>query len=84
VAIDSAGIPADKLAEAKAAAVAEAAASGKPAQLLEKIAEGKMRKWTDDNTLMGQIYIREIDAKKPVRDYIPKGAKITAFQRFEL
>jgi len=84
IAIDAAGIPADKLGEAKAAAVAEAAASGKPAQLLEKIADGKMRKWIDDNTLMGQIYIREMDAKKPVRDYITKGAKITAFKRFEL
>ncbi len=84
VAIDAAGIPEDRLAQAKAAAVAEAAASGKPAQLLEKIAEGKMRKWIDDNTLMGQIYIREMDAKKPVRDYIPKGAKIIGFQRFEL
>lgn len=84
VAIDAAGIPSDKLAEAKAAAVAEAAASGKPEAIQPKIAEGKLRKWTDDNTLMGQIYIREIDAKKPVRDYIPKGAKITAFQRFEL
>lgn len=84
LAIDAAGIPADKLAEAKAAALAEAAASGKPEAIQPKIAEGKVRKWTDDNTLLGQIYIREMDAKKPVRDYIPKGAKITAFKRFEL
>jgi elongation factor Ts len=84
LAIDASGVPADKLAEVKTAAVAEAAATGKPAQILEKIAEGKVRKWTDDNTLMGQIYIREMDAKKPVRDYIPKGAKITAFKRFDL
>ncbi|MEX2213197.1 MAG: translation elongation factor Ts [Phycisphaeraceae bacterium] len=82
--VDSTGLPADKLAEAKAAAVAEAQASGKPANIAEKIAEGKVRKWTDDHTLMGQIYIREMDAKKPVRDYIPKGAKITAFRRFDL
>jgi elongation factor Ts len=82
--IDATGVPADKLAEVKAAAVAEAAATGKPAQILEKIAEGKVRKWTDDNTLLGQVYIREMDAKKPVRDYIPKGARITAFKRFDL
>lgn len=84
IGIDATSIPADKLAEAKAAATAEAAASGKPAQIIEKIAEGKVRKWVDDHTLMGQIYIREMDAKKPVRDYIPKGAKITAFRRYEL
>jgi len=82
--IDSSSIPADKLAEATATATAEAAASGKPAQIIPKIVEGKLRKWTDENTLMGQIYIREMDAKKPVRDYVPKGAKITAFKRFEL
>ena len=82
--VDKDGLPADKLAEAKAAAVEEAKASGKPPEIAEKIAEGKVRKWTDDHTLMGQIYIREMDAKKPVRDYVPKGAKITAFRRFDL
>ena len=84
LAIDAAGLPADQVAQVKAAAVAEAQASGKPAQILEKIAEGKVRKWTDDHTLLGQIYIREMDAGKPIRDYIPKGAKITAFKRYDL
>lgn len=84
IGIDAAGVPADKLAEVKATAAAEAAATGKPPQIAEKIAEGKTRKWVDDHTLMGQVYIREMDAKKPVRDYIPKGAKITAFKRFDL
>ena len=82
--IDEADIPADALAKAKADAVAEAEASGKPKEIAEKIAEGKTRKWIADHTLMGQVYVRELDAKKPIKDYIPKDAKITAFARREV
>lgn len=84
LAIDADGLPADKLAAAKQAAVDEAKASGKPDEIANKIAEGKIRKWTDDHTLMGQIYAREMEAKKPIRDYLPKGAKITGYERFVL
>jgi len=82
--VDESDIPAEALAEAKSAAVAEAEASGKPKQIAEKIAEGKTRKWIADHTLLGQIYVRDMDAKKPIGDYIPKGAKLTSFARFEV
>ncbi len=82
--IDRDDLPADQVETAKNAAVEEAAASGKPKEIAEKIADGKMRKWFDDHTLMGQVYVREMDAKKPIRDYIPDGAKITGYQKFEL
>ncbi len=59
----------------------EAPATGKPPEIAEKIAMGKMKKWQDELTLMGQTYIRELDAKKPVRDYLPKGTTITGFAR---
>lgn len=80
--IDKDGLPADQVEAAKKAFVEEAAATGKPAEIAEKIASGKMNKWISDNTLMGQVYIKEMDAKKPVKDYIPKGAAITEFVRF--
>ena len=81
LAVDAAGLPAEKLAEAKQQYTDEAAATGKPAEIAAKIAEGKMKKWTDENTLLGQVYIRELDAKKPVRDYLPSGATLTGFAR---
>lgn len=82
LAIDEAGLPADQLAAAKAAFVQEAADTGKPAEIAEKIAGGKMNKWVGDNTLLGQTYIKEMDAKKPVKHYLPKGTTITEFVRF--
>ncbi len=84
IAIDESGLPADKLAAAKEEFTKEAAESGKPPQIVEKMVEGKIRKWIDENTLMGQLYIREMDAKKPVRDYIPDGAKIICFERYAM
>jgi len=84
LAVDEAGLPKEQYDAAKAEAVGEAEASGKPKEIAEKIATGKMRKWIDDHTLLGQIYLREMDAKKPIRDYLPKGGKILKFVRHEL
>lgn len=84
MAIDESGLPQDQLETAKAEFVKEATESGKPPQIVEKMVEGKLVKWKDEHTLMGQLYIREMDAKKPVRDYIPKGAKVLEFHRYAL
>jgi elongation factor Ts len=80
--VDEAGLPAADLEKQRRDATEEAAATGKDAKFVERIAEGKLRKWVDDHTLLGQIYLRELDAKKPVRDYVPKGAKIVKFVRY--
>ncbi len=84
LAVDETALPADQLEEQKQAAVAEAKATGKPDQIAEKIAAGKLRKWIDEHTLLGQIYLRDMDAKKPVRNYLPKDARITHFVRYGL
>ncbi len=81
LAIDASGLPTEARDEAKKQFVEEAQATGKPAEIAEKIAGGKMKKWEDEQTLLGQTYIRELDAKKPVRDYLPKGTTITGFVR---
>ena len=81
IAVDADGRPADAAEAAKKQFVEEAQATGKPAEIAEKIAGGKMKKWQDENTLTGQVYIRELDAKKPIRDYLPGGTTITGFVR---
>ncbi len=81
-AIDESGMPADIVAETKAAAVKEAEASGKPAQIAEKIAEGKMRKFFEDNTLLGQKFVK--DDKKSVKEIVPAGVTITRFLRYQV
>jgi len=82
LAVDEAGLPAELVERQKSDAIEEAKQSGKPAEIAEKIAAGKLRKWVDENTLLGQIYLRELDAKKPIRDYLPKGAHIKCFVRY--
>ena len=82
--VDQDSLPAQEVEAARQAAIDEAKASGKPQEIAEKIATGKLRRWVDENSLMGQIYLREMDAKKPIRDFLPKDGSITAFVRFQV
>jgi elongation factor Ts len=58
---------------------------GKPAELAEKIAMGKLGKFFKDNTLLNQDFIKESNVS--VKDYIArfdKGLNITAIKRLML
>ena len=81
-AIDAAGLDQAVVAAKRAEAVAEAQASGKPAQIAEKMAEGKMRKFFEEVTLLGQAYVR--DDKMQVGQIVPKGVKLVKFVRVRL
>src|SRR4051812_12774039 len=52
-------VPADLLAKEKEIAVAQMQASGKPAAVLEKIAEGKIKKFYEDNCLIQQTFVKD-------------------------
>ena len=52
-------VPADVIAKEKEIAVAQMQASGKPAAVLEKIAEGKIKKFYEDNCLMHQVFVKD-------------------------
>jgi elongation factor Ts len=82
IGIGEADLPREEHEKQRQLALEEAEASGKPREVAEKMATGKLRKWVDENTLLGQIYLRELDKKKPVRDYLPKGASLTRFVRY--
>ncbi len=58
--------------------------ANKPDAILEKIAEGKMRKFFEENTLLNQLLVGE---KKTIADYIKeadKEATVIAYKRFAL
>ncbi|GAB4375484.1 MAG: translation elongation factor Ts [Salibacteraceae bacterium] len=58
---------------------------GKPEEMLEKIAKGKLNKFFKESTLLNQAFIK--DNKKTVRDYlngVKKGLTVTAFKRHSL
>ena len=65
--------------------------SGKPPQIIEKIIEGKLEKFYADNCLLDQIFIKDPDQKKTVKDLVTeKIAKlgeniiVRRFARFQL
>jgi len=60
-------------------------AEGKPEEMVEKIAAGKLNKFYKDNTLLNQEFIK--DGKLTVRQYIASSDKelvVTGFKRYAL
>ena len=82
MAIDENGLPGDLVAVKRNEAKAEAENSGKPPEIAEKIAEGKMRKFFEEVTLLGQKFVR--DDSKQVRELVGSNATLTAFERIQL
>ena len=72
-------IPADVVEKEKAVATEQAAESGKPPQIVEKIVAGKLNKFLAANALLEQPFVR--DDKKKVKDILG-GATVTTFARF--
>jgi elongation factor Ts len=63
----------------------QARQEGKPEEMLEKIATGKLGKFFKDNTLMNQDFVRE--PKKTVRQFLAdndKDLRVTGFKRLML
>lgn len=68
IAIERAGVPPDVLEREMRIYKEQAAESGKPAPIAEKIAAGKLEKFYNENVLLEQPYIR--DPEKTVKDYL--------------
>jgi elongation factor Ts len=62
-------------------AAEQAAESGKPAEIIEKMVEGKVRKFIAERALMEQNYVR--DDKQTIKQVLGD-AKVTAFARYSI
>jgi len=63
--------------------MAQTRESGKPNNIIEKVVEGRMRKWLAEITLHGQAFIKDPDTT--VGKLLEKsGARVARFQRFEV
>jgi elongation factor Ts len=82
LAVDESGLPAEEIAAAKKQFVDEAQASGKPPEIAEKMSAGKLKKWIDERTLLGQSYVKDMTGKTAVGELLPSGATVEAFVRF--
>nr|VFK42144.1 MAG: translation elongation factor Ts (EF-Ts) [Candidatus Kentron sp. SD]VFK47692.1 MAG: translation elongation factor Ts (EF-Ts) [Candidatus Kentron sp. SD]VFK80318.1 MAG: translation elongation factor Ts (EF-Ts) [Candidatus Kentron sp. SD] len=62
---------------------AQAAASGKPPEIVEKMVTGRMNKFVAEVTLLGQPFVK--DPEVSVRKYLAEsGASVIGFTRFEV
>jgi len=85
VAIDQKDVPQEVIDKELAIAAEKARLEGKPENLLEKIAQGRLQKFFQESTLLNQEFV--LEGKITVREYLEKnakGTKVTAFKRYSL
>ncbi|MGL4957923.1 MAG: translation elongation factor Ts, partial [Plesiomonas sp.] len=76
-------VPADVVAHEREIQVDIGMQSGKPREIVEKMVEGRMKKFTGEVSLYGQAFV--MDPSKSVADLLKeKGASVTSFVRFEV
>ncbi|MGH8494513.1 MAG: translation elongation factor Ts [Gammaproteobacteria bacterium] len=76
-------VPADLLDKEREILREQAATEGKPPAIVEKMVEGRLRKFLGEITLLGQAFVKDdqILVGKLVEQ---RGARVTAFLRFEV
>ena len=76
-------VPEETLAKEREILIAQAEGSGKPMEIIEKMVEGRMRKYLAEITLVGQPFVKDPDQTigKLLKD---AGAEVTSFVRYEV
>ncbi len=83
LAVTADDVPADLLAKEREIIEAQSVGSGKPAEIVEKMVEGRMRKYLAEITLVGQPFVKEPDVS--VGKLLDKaGARVVRFARYEV
>ena len=81
--IDESGVPAEMLEREKRIFAEQAAESGKPPEIVEKMVTGRIQKFLKEVTLVGQPFVK--DDKISVGKLLEgAGATVTSFVRFEV
>ncbi len=81
--INESQVPADILDKERDIAKAQADASGKPAEIVEKMVQGKINKFLKESTLLGQPFIK--DDSLTVEKYLAGAStSVTKFIRYEV
>ncbi|MBI3505708.1 MAG: elongation factor Ts [Proteobacteria bacterium] len=88
-ALDIGSVDPAMLAREKAVLTEQAAASGKAPQVIEKMVEGRVRKYYEETVLLEQVYV--VDGESRIKDVVANAAKDTgapvklvAFRRYAL
>ena len=76
-------VPEDVIAKEKDIYVAQAADSGKPPEIVEKMVQGRVRKFLEEISLTKQAFVKDPDVK--IGDLVKKaGAEVLSFVRYEV
>jgi elongation factor Ts len=73
IALSSDLIPADIIEKEKQIAIEQAKESGKPEAIIEKMVDGRIKKFTEENALMSQVYV--LDGENKVSSLLENKAK---------
>jgi elongation factor Ts len=87
VCVSAAEVPAAEVTKERAIFVeqvqSDPKSAGKPPEIVAKIVEGKVRKWLNEITLLGQPFVK--DDKQSVEQYLKKaGGEVLAIIRYEV
>jgi elongation factor Ts len=83
ICVEAAQVPAETVEKEREIFRAQAQESGKPADIVEKMIEGRIRKFLAEVTLLGQPFVKNPD--QTVAQLLKeKGATVTGFVRFEV
>ncbi|HBA12744.1 MAG TPA: translation elongation factor Ts [Bacteroidaceae bacterium] len=85
IAVRPEDVPADIVAREREIAADKARQEGKPEAMIERIVDGRMKKFFDESCLLNQKYL--VDDKKTVAEYLKaydKDLTVTGFHRFSL
>jgi elongation factor Ts len=81
--VNESEVPADIIAKEKEIFMAQAAESGKPANIIEKMVEGKVKKYLAEVSLVGQPFVKDPDTTVG-KLLSSKGASVNSFMRMEV
>jgi len=81
--VDESEVDPDIIEKEKAIFSAQAEASGKPANVVEKMVEGRIKKFLGEITLVGQPFVKDPD-QTVAKLLTDKGAKVARFVRLEV
>ena len=82
LAIDVDGLPPSLLDAERVILEAQLADSEKPADVVEKILNGKLNKFAQERALLTQVHV--VDGKKPVQKVLGKKTNVDAFAVFSV
>ena len=81
--VDRDAVPAEFVEKEKSILIAQAESSGKPAEIIEKMIQGRLDKFLAEVTLLGQPFVKDPE-QKIEKLLATAGASVTGFIRYEV